>query len=247
MEICIGKKNTSVFIFLDKSLIKNDIFRHKRTHGTRDNHGAQNGGVNGEKSRIGRKRKTNPNSEELPNLPKKPVEKDIKCPACNETFNSELNLDHHMYEVHPGQEVNCEQCNFTCPNYNYLKLHKTMFHFNHNSNGVGSASQGPPTQITIPTSIQSPNFEVRLKEPNNVLGHDSPPQIMVLPPTRPAMQLPPQVINAAAVAAAAEAARNAQVSQIQVRTQTPLLISLGKLLKSYLLLLGTHQNRIRAP
>ena len=220
---------------------KIDNFRHKRTHGTRDNH-AQNGGANGDKSRIGRKRKTNPTSEE-PNLPKKPVEKDIKCPACNETFNSELNLDHHMYEVHPGQEVVCEQCSFTCPNYNYLKLHKTMFHFN--SNGVGS-SQGPPSQVTIPTSIQSPNFEVRLKEPNNVLGHDSPPQIMVLPPTRPAMQLPPQVINAAAVAAAAEAARNAQVSQIQVRTQTPLLISLGKLVKSCLLL-GTHQNRIRAP
>ena len=194
------------------AILKIDNFRHKRTHGTRDNH-AQNGGANGDKSRIGRKRKTNPTSEE-PNLPKKPVEKDIKCPACNETFNSELNLDHHMYEVHPGQEVVCEQCSFTCPNYNYLKLHKTMFHFN--SNGVGS-SQGPPSQVTIPTSIQSPNFEVRLKEP--VLGHDSPPQIMVLPPTRPAIQLPPQVINAAAVAAAAEAARNAQVSQIQVRTQ----------------------------
>ena len=58
----------------------------------------------------------------------------FKCPACPETFISELNLDHHMYECHPGQEVVCEQCNFTCPNYNYLKLHKTMFHFSSTGN-----------------------------------------------------------------------------------------------------------------
>ena len=53
-----------------------------------------------------------------------------KCPACPEAFGSELSLDHHMFESHPGQEVVCELCNFPCPNYNYLKLHRTMFHFN---------------------------------------------------------------------------------------------------------------------
>ena len=200
-----------------------NMHRHKRTHGNRENHNANPG----EKSRIGRKRKTQNNDEESVSS-KKQVEKDIKCPACNETFNSELNLDHHMYEVHPGQEVVCEQCSFTCPNYNYLKLHKTMFHFA--SNGV----QSIPSQVQVP----NPSFEVKLKEPKNMLG-ESPPQIMVLPPTRPAIQLPPQVINAAAVAAA-EAARTAQASQIQVRI-------LSKFTFTYIVnnckfYLGTTQN-----
>ena len=140
------------------------IHRHKRTHGSRE--AAVASGTPGaldcsNRSRVGRKRKTNENepgkkmvnnnsnSDSPANIllhntnngtlmpPSGVISqqngggscKTFKCPACPETFISELNLDHHMYECHPGQEVVCQQCNFTCPNYNYLKLHKTMFHF----------------------------------------------------------------------------------------------------------------------
>ena len=107
-----------------------------------------------------------------------------------------------MYEVHPGQEVVCGQCSFTCPNYNYLKLHKTMFHF----------ANSP--QTSVPTTQTNTSFDLKqMKEANRPMV-ESPPQIMVLPPSRPAMQLPAQVINAAAVAAA-EAARSTQLQPIQ--------------------------------
>ena len=123
-----------------------NMHRHKRTHGNRDSHGNGNaasgatGGIGvdgngvggGGRGRVGRKRKQPPSSSAMPGVdqPQSNKKNSLKanvnledmqqysCLICPEAFRSELNLDHHMYESHHGQEVTCHQCNFPCPNYN---------------------------------------------------------------------------------------------------------------------------------
>lgn len=183
-----------------------NMHRHKRTHGSRDaaaaaaavNSGGNPGSGNGlnlstdsGRSRVGRKRKQiNSNDDSSKKIANGGTSSgDFKCPACSDSFSSELNLDHHMYEVHPGQEVVCGQCSFTCPNYNYLKLHKTMFHFssisltNTSTPCTSIISQLPTTPITTSVTARP----------------DSPVPLMIKP------RIPSNIISAAA-AAAAEAA-----------------------------------------
>lgn len=180
-----------------------NMHRHKRTHGSRDSAAAAASGASvnsatpgsglnltdSGRSRVGRKRKqmnSDTGGESLKKISNgSSNSQEFKCPACTESFCSELNLDHHMYEVHPGQEVVCEQCSFTCPNYNYLKLHKTMFHFssigltNTSTPSTSIISQLPTTPIT--TSATRP---------------DSPVPLMIKP------RIPSNIISAAAQAAA---------------------------------------------
>ena len=240
-----------------------NMHRHKRTHGNRDSHGNGNaasgaaGGIGvdgngvggGGRGRVGRKRKQPPSSSAMPGVdqPQSNKKNSLKanvnledmqqysCLICPEAFRSELNLDHHMYESHHGQEVTCHQCNFPCPNYNYLKLHRTMFHFNTTSAASNSTSVtstfNSPTPSTFSPALAKAMIGGGGEKSNNIIGNkptsafspssrpsstsrsgdvDSPPPIIVMPPTRhhPSMplQLPSQVLSAAAAAAAAEAA-----------------------------------------
>ena len=207
------------------------FYRHKRTHASRDAAvGGTAGALDCSRSRVGRKRKPgseteggkkinnntsvlagNSNGNGTP-TPSADAHlngnscKSFKCPACPETFISELNLDHHMYEIHPGQEVVCEHCSFTCPNYNYLKLHKTMFHFSSTASTTGPGLMSAPTFTTTSPSPAMITAALQAQRPENFNG--SPPPMMVIPHTAkppgalaPLLPLPHQIISAAAEAA----------------------------------------------
>lgn len=200
-----------------------NMHRHKRTHGTRDaaaaaaaaggNPGDANGTSN--RSRVGRKRKQALSEADQP-VKKAPEEAGnlLKCPVCPQSFDGELNLDHHMYEAHPRQEVACEQCSFPCPNYNYLKLHKTMFHFSSSNSATAASSVAlTNTMVTMAsTSFQTPPTspstlgmqQLQQKQPMP----SSSTSLMILPTVTPASTptkniippLPPQIIEAAKAA-----------------------------------------------
>lgn len=203
--------------------------RHKRTHASRDAGAGTAGALDCSRSRVGRKRKPgseteggkkinnntsalagNSNGNGTP-TPSAGAQvngscKSFKCPACPETFISELNLDHHMYEIHPGQEVVCKHCSFTCPNYNYLKLHKTMFHFSSTASTTGPGLMSAPTFTTTSPSPAMITAALQAQRPENFNG--SPPPMMVIPHTAkppgslaPLLPLPHQIISAAAEAA----------------------------------------------
>ena len=111
-----------------------------------------------------------------------------------------------MYEIHPGQEVVCEHCSFTCPNYNYLKLHKTMFHFSSTASTTGPGLMSAPTFTTTSPSPAMITAALQAQRPENFNG--SPPPMMVIPHTAkppgalaPLLPLPHQIISAAAEAA----------------------------------------------
>ena len=211
--------------------------RHKRTHASRDAAvGGTAGALDCSRSRVGRKRKpgseteggkkinnntsvlagnSNGNGTPTPSAADAHLNngnsscKSFKCPACPETFISELNLDHHMYEIHPGQEVVCEHCSFTCPNYNYLKLHKTMFHFSSTASTTGPGLMSAPTFTTTSPSPAMITAALQAQRPENFNG--SPPPMMVIPhiphtakppgALAPLLPLPHQIISAAAEAA----------------------------------------------
>ena len=202
--------------------------------------GAQNG-QNG-RHRVGRKRKQqlDSNGQEVKktngvNLTPNggPEVLGFKCPSCPESFATEQNLDHHMYEAHPGKGVVCEQCNFTCPNYDFLKLHRTMFHFASVTKQVALSqaltqglTQTPPSMMTAQTASAAAaavtaalKAQRPLEAPMMVLP--TMPIMPTLPPTSiarvPGPFLPQQVISAAAAAAAAEAAKSLRPLHIDTK------------------------------
>lgn len=93
----------------------------------------------------------------------------FSCFVCKETFVSELSMESHILSMHPGDKVSCDECNFMCPNYSYLKLHRNMFHLvkhvgslpcNNNNGGIRpldfSSAQLHHPHIAAPSSLSSP-------------------------------------------------------------------------------------------
>ena len=77
-----------------------------------------------------------------------------KCPYCKEAYLSELTMEAHVFSVHAGKEINCEECNFTCVDYNFLKLHKTIFH----TSTTRVATENPSINSLILNSTVSPQL-----------------------------------------------------------------------------------------
>ena len=57
----------------------------------------------------------------------------FKCPYCKDVYLSEMTMEAHIFSVHSGKEIKCDECNFNCVDYNFLKLHRTIFHTSTNS------------------------------------------------------------------------------------------------------------------
>ena len=85
-----------------------------------------------------------------------PIEKSLRCFVCNESFPSEISLETHILSMHPTEKVSCEECNFTCPNYSILKLHRSMFHLI-NHVGLAGNNNGPMRPLDF-TAAQPPSL-----------------------------------------------------------------------------------------
>jgi NAD-dependent dihydropyrimidine dehydrogenase PreA subunit len=78
----------------------------------------------------------------------------LKCIFCKESFLSELLLESHILSIHPAEKISCNACNFNCPNYSILKLHRSMFHLaKHPGNNNGPIRpldfSSPPSGVEI--------------------------------------------------------------------------------------------------
>ena len=88
----------------------------------------------------------------------------FKCPYCKEIYLSEMTMEAHVFSVHSGKEIDCEDCNFTCVDYNFLKLHKTIFHTTTTSNTIPTVNPSinnlilSSTNVTPPVIFSAPNF-----------------------------------------------------------------------------------------
>ena len=89
----------------------------------------------------------------------------FKCPYCKEIYLSEMTMEAHVFSVHSGKEINCEDCNFTCVDYNFLKLHRTIFHTSTTSNNIPTSINPSinnlllsSTIATNPVIFSAPNF-----------------------------------------------------------------------------------------
>ena len=130
-----------------------NMHRHHRTHNVRDS--CESDGSNGPKAaKRARKRKSstvNISAEHQhskismnPSVEESSKYSGLKCPICPERFYSELSLEVHVINYHPGREIRCEDCGHPCPTYNYFKLHRNMFHFK-GSSSANILSSLPPT------------------------------------------------------------------------------------------------------
>ena len=132
-----------------------NMHRHRRTHNVRDSCESDGSGGSGAAKRA-RKRKSSTitNLMEQSGSVQQPskvsmaattVEETkysgLKCPICPERFYSELSMEVHVINYHPGREIRCEDCGHPCPTYNYFKLHRNMFHFK----GQNSLVVPPPS------------------------------------------------------------------------------------------------------
>ena len=60
-------------------------------------------------------------------------------------------MEAHIQAKHSGVEVECQECGFKCKDYNFLKLHRTMFHMGPpppTSGAPGVVVPPPPQTIT---------------------------------------------------------------------------------------------------
>ncbi len=118
-----------------------NMHRHKRTHGSRDSHESDvsSGGSSGTSSKR-KKRKVSLEQQkfdgDMPGVKRSATQQEAlfqlpgsqKCPLCSESFFSERSLETHIAAVHPGESIKCNECQHPFNDYNYLKLHKNMYH-----------------------------------------------------------------------------------------------------------------------
>ena len=86
-----------------------------------------------------------------------------RCFICKDTFISEMVMENHILTMHPTEKVACEKCNFMCPNYSFLKLHRNMFHVgNMTSNNNGPTRpldfSSAPYHLAPNTSMSTSSF-----------------------------------------------------------------------------------------
>lgn len=68
------------------------------------------------------------------------------CFACSETFITESAMEAHIMSNHPNDNVRCNECNFPCLNFTYLKLHRNMFHLATTNNNTTIRSDNNPAE-----------------------------------------------------------------------------------------------------
>ena len=93
-----------------------------------------------------------------------------KCFVCKESFLNEMLLENHILSMHPGEEVSCDECNFKCPNYSYLKLHRNMFHL---VKHIGSFNGNNNCSIRPLDFSSSPNHHIAPSSQNSPLSASS--------------------------------------------------------------------------
>ena len=84
----------------------------------------------------------------------------FQCPYCKESYFTEPNMEAHIQAKHSGVEVECQECGFKCKDYNFLKLHRTMFHMGPPPPTNGAAPAGvvvPPPQTSGASPIPGTN------------------------------------------------------------------------------------------
>ena len=178
-----------------------NMHRHRRTHNVRDSCESDgSGGSGAAAAKRARKRKSStlgPLMEQqqqhsqsaTANNSKISIDDSkyagLKCPICPERFYSELSMEVHVINYHPGREIRCEDCGHPCPTYNYFKLHRNMFHFK--------------TGATVPGVIPPLGL---IGSNNGTSSSVSPPALVAPPPPPSATTFPPAAAAAAAALAA---------------------------------------------
>ena len=85
----------------------------------------------------------------------------FKCPYCKDVYLSEMTMEAHIFSVHAGKEIKCEECNFNCVDYNFLKLHRTIFHTSTNSmnnSNMVSAINPSISNILLNSTVSHPSL-----------------------------------------------------------------------------------------
>ena len=160
------------------------------------------------------------------------------CPFnfCKDSYFTEINMEAHIHSKHQGMAIECSECKFNCRDYNFLKLHKSMFHnaplplLDMGSHSTVSAPS--PSLINLPPYNKFPQLARAIMEDKtgktpsafcNYRGDDVSPgsetadvkirgNLLPSPVGKPGTYLSPSAISAAAIAAAAAA--NAATSSV---------------------------------